>query len=59
MVVIVITFLKHVIMWKNPLETLYFGGAIAIVIAAITFFSKYVVGNESRKKTDYKYDEKA
>ncbi len=45
-VVIVITFLKHIVMWENPLETLYFGGAIAIVIAAITFFSKLVVGSE-------------
>ena len=51
-VVIVITFLKHIVMWENPLETLYFGGAIAIVIAAITFFSKLVVGSESHKKKD-------
>jgi uncharacterized membrane protein YqhA len=48
-VVIVITFLKHIVMWENPVETLYFGGAIAIVIAAITFFSKLVVGGETRK----------
>ena len=49
-VVIVITFLKHIVMWKNPLETLYFSGSIAIVIIAITLFSKLVVGDESRKK---------
>ncbi len=49
-VVIVITFLKHIVMWKDPLETLYFGGSIAIVIMAITFFSRLVVGDESRKK---------
>ena len=49
-VVIVITFLKHIVKWENPLETLYFGGSIAIVIMAITFFSRLVVGNESRKK---------
>lgn len=49
-VVIVITFLKHIVTWENPLETLYFGGAIAVVIMAITFFSKLVVGDESRKK---------
>jgi uncharacterized membrane protein YqhA len=49
-VVIVITFLKHIVMWENPLETLYFGGSIAIVIIAITLFSKLVVGDESRKK---------
>jgi len=50
--VIVITFLEHIVMWENPLETLYFGGAIAIVIAAITFFSKLVVGSESHKMKD-------
>lgn len=48
-VVIVITFLKHIVKWENPVETLYFGGAIAIVIVAITFFSKLVVGGEPRK----------
>jgi uncharacterized membrane protein YqhA len=51
-VVIVITFLKHIVMWENPLETLYFGGAIAIVIVAITLFSKLVVRDESRKKKE-------
>lgn len=51
-VVIVITFLKHIVMWENPLGTLYFSGAIAIVIMAITLFSKLVVGDESRKKKD-------
>lgn len=51
-VVIVITFLKHIVMWENPLETLYFGGSIAIVIIAITLFSKLVVGDESRKKKE-------
>ncbi len=51
-VVIVITFLKHIVMWENPLETLYFGGAIAIVIVAITLFSKFVVGAESQKMKD-------
>ena len=51
-VIIVITFLKHIIMWGNPLETLYFCGAIAIVIAAITFFSKLVVGSESYKRKE-------
>ncbi len=51
-VVIMITFLKHIVMWENPVETLYFGGAIAIVIAAITLFSKLIVGDESRKKRE-------
>ena len=51
-VVIVITFLKHIVKWENPLETLYFGGAIAIVILSITFFSKLVVGDASRKRDE-------
>ena len=51
-VVIVITFLKHIVMWENPLETLYFGGSIAIVIMAITLFSRLVVGDESRKRKE-------
>lgn len=51
-VVIVITFLKHIVMWENPLETLYFGGSIAIVIMAITLFSKWVVADASRKKKE-------
>ncbi|GAN35239.1 MAG: YqhA family protein [Candidatus Brocadia sp. AMX2] len=51
-VVIVITFLKHIVIWEKPLETLYFGGSIAIVIMAITLFSKLVVGDETRKKKD-------
>ncbi len=54
-VVIVITFLKHIVKWENPVETLYFGGAIAIVIVAITFFSKLVVGGEPRKKKEENY----
>lgn len=49
-VVIVITFLKHIVMWENPLETLYFGGAIAIVILSITLFSRLVVGSDDIKK---------
>ncbi len=49
-VVIVITFLKHIVIWEKPLETLYFGGAIAIVIASITLFSRLVVGDEAKKR---------
>lgn len=50
-VVLLVTFVKKIVTWQNSLETLYFGGAIAIVILAITLFSKMIVGNEeSRKK---------
>ncbi|MEP9411941.1 MAG: YqhA family protein [Candidatus Brocadia sp.] len=51
-VVIVITFLKHIVKWEKPLETLYFGGSIAVVIMAITLFSRMVVGDESRKRKE-------
>lgn len=51
-VVLLITFVKKIVTWKNPLETLYFGGAIALVIAAITLFSKVLVVHELQKKKD-------
>ncbi|MFO0794874.1 MAG: YqhA family protein [Candidatus Brocadiaceae bacterium] len=50
--VIVITFLEHIVMWEKPLETLYFGGSIALVIVSVTFFSKLIVGGESHKKKE-------
>ncbi len=50
--VIVITFLEHIVMWEKPLETLYFGGSIALVIVSVTFFSKLIVGGESYKKKE-------
>lgn len=51
-VVLLITFVKKIVTWKNPVETLYFGGSIAIVIAAITLFSKVVVVHELQRKKD-------
>lgn len=51
-VVLLITFVKRIVTWKNPLETLYFGGAIAIVIVAITCFSRLVVCNGLRKRNE-------
>lgn len=53
-VVLLITFVKKIVTWKNPVETMYFGGSIAIVIMAITFFSKLVVAYEVQKKKDEK-----
>lgn len=49
-VVLLITFVKNIVTWKNPVETLYFASSIAIVIAAITLFSKLVVVYERQKK---------
>lgn len=51
-VVLLITFVKKIVTWENPVDTLYFGGAIAVVITAITFFSKFLVTHELQKKKD-------
>lgn len=51
-VVLLITFVKKIVTWQNPVETLYFGGSIAIVITAITLFSKLVVVHELQRKKD-------
>lgn len=32
------TFLEHFTQWRNPLETLEFGGALALVVAALVLF---------------------
>lgn len=37
--VMAVTFLKHLVEWKDPQGTLFFGIAIAIVSAALIFFS--------------------
>lgn len=36
--VMAVTFLEHFVQWKNPLETLMFGGATALVLAALILF---------------------
>ncbi len=56
-VVLLITFVKKIVTWKNPVETMYFGGSIAVVIMAITLFSKFVVVHEIQKKKDEKKKE--
>lgn len=37
-VVLAVTFLEHFIQWRDPLEILQFGGALALVVAALVFF---------------------
>ncbi len=37
--VLAVTFLEHLVDWKNGLETLYFGIAVALVSAALIAFS--------------------
>ncbi len=40
-VIMAITFLEHFITWQNPLETLQFGAALALVVASLVFFQLY------------------
>jgi uncharacterized membrane protein YqhA len=40
-VILSVTFLQHFIEWKNPLDTLYYGAALAMVIIALMFFQHF------------------
>lgn len=40
-VILSITFLEHFILWKDPLATLQFGGAAALVVAALVLFERH------------------
>jgi uncharacterized membrane protein YqhA len=40
-VILGVTFLEHFVRWEKPLETLQFGGALALVVAALVFFQRY------------------
>ena len=40
-VIMAVTFLEHFIRWEAPLETLQFGGALALVVAALVAFQMY------------------
>ena len=40
-----VTFLEHLVEWKDPLATLYFALAITLVMGALIFFNR-VVGRD-------------
>jgi uncharacterized membrane protein YqhA len=40
-VILAVTFLEHFVLWEEPLETLQFGGALAVVVAALVFFQRH------------------
>lgn len=40
-VILGVTFLEHFVRWEEPLETLQFGGALAVVVAALVFFQQH------------------
>lgn len=49
-VILGVTFLEHFIQWQEPVATLQFGGALALVVGALVFFQQ---GNH-RAKEDQK-----
>lgn len=49
-VILGVTFLEHFIRWEQPMETLMFGGAMALVIGALVLFQMY----NHRAKEDQK-----
>ena len=40
-VIMAVTFLEHFIVWQQPVETLMFGVSLAVVVAALVFFSNH------------------
>ena len=40
-VILGVTFLEHFILWQDPLATLQFGAAAALVVAALVLFERY------------------
>ena len=40
-VIMAVTFLEHFIRWENPLETLQYGGALALVVGALVLFQLF------------------
>ncbi|AWN23268.1 hypothetical protein DKM44_08540 [Deinococcus irradiatisoli] len=40
-VILAVTFLEHFVRWREPLETLQFGGALSIVVSALVFFQRH------------------
>lgn len=40
-VILAVTFLEHFVRWEEPLATLQFGGAMAVVIAALVLFQRH------------------
>lgn len=49
-VILGVTFLEHFISWEDPLVTLEFGAAMALVVAALVFFQRFSqIDKESQK----------
>lgn len=50
-VILGVTFLEHFVRWEDPLATLQFGGAMALVVAALVLFQ----GHSHRTKEDQRH----
>jgi uncharacterized membrane protein YqhA len=48
--VLAVTFLQHFIRWEEPMDTLRFGGALALTVASLVLFQRY----SHRAKEDQK-----
>ncbi|ULH13838.1 YqhA family protein (plasmid) [Deinococcus sp. KNUC1210] len=40
-VILAVTFLEHFVHWDEPLQTLEFGAALALVVGSLVFFQRY------------------
>lgn len=47
-----VTFLEHILEWHDPKGTLMFGGAIALIITALVFYTKIMILEEEHEKRD-------
>ena len=45
-----VTFLEHILHWHDPQGTLMFGGAIALVVTALVFYTKILTAEEESEK---------
>ncbi|ADV68498.1 YqhA family protein [Deinococcus maricopensis] len=45
-VILGVTFLEHFVTWEKPLDTLMFGGALALVAGALVLFQRFSAGRE-------------
>ncbi len=45
-----VAFVEHLVAWRNPAETLMFAASVALVAAALVFYSMHVEGKRLKKK---------
>jgi uncharacterized membrane protein YqhA len=50
-VILGVTFLQHFIQWKDPIATLQFGGAMALVVAPLVLFQRYTHKAKEEQKS--------